>query len=54
MIVFTENMKNLGAHTIELHAVLNESGATTYAGRELPSHKIKFTIVGEFVFNVVL
>ncbi|XP_025090642.1 structural maintenance of chromosomes flexible hinge domain-containing protein 1-like isoform X1 [Pomacea canaliculata] len=40
-----ENMKNLGAHTIELHAVLNESGATTYAGRELPSHKIKFTIV---------
>ncbi|KAK3701990.1 hypothetical protein RRG08_017880 [Elysia crispata] len=36
--------KNLGAYTIQLNAVLNESGNTNFAGKELPSHKIKFTV----------
>ncbi|KAK7480666.1 hypothetical protein BaRGS_00028138 [Batillaria attramentaria] len=40
-----ENMKNLGSHTIQLQTVLNESGATTYAGHQLPSHAIKFNII---------
>ncbi|KAL8609443.1 hypothetical protein ACOMHN_006630 [Nucella lapillus] len=39
-----ENMKNIGGHTIQLQTVLNESGATSYAGHQLPSHKIKFSI----------
>lgn len=40
-----ENLKNLGDYTIQLQAVLNESGATTYAGHQLPSHTIKFSVV---------
>ena len=43
-----ENMKNLGSHTIQLQTVLNESGANTYAGHQLPCHKIKFFIHGEW------
>ncbi|ESO82055.1 hypothetical protein LOTGIDRAFT_135415, partial [Lottia gigantea] len=40
-----ENIKNLGAHTLLIQSVLNESGATKYAGRELPSHKIRFNVI---------
>ncbi|XP_076437622.1 structural maintenance of chromosomes flexible hinge domain-containing protein 1-like [Babylonia areolata] len=39
-----ENMKNIGGHTIQLQTVLNESGATSFAGHQLPSHRIKFAI----------
>ncbi|XP_041360659.1 structural maintenance of chromosomes flexible hinge domain-containing protein 1-like [Gigantopelta aegis] len=39
-----ENIKNLGPHTLQLQTILNESGQTTYAGRELPSHRIRFTV----------
>ncbi|CAH1772323.1 unnamed protein product, partial [Owenia fusiformis] len=39
-----ENVKNLGSHTLILQAVLNESGANMFAGRELPSHRIKFSV----------
>lgn len=39
-----ENIKNLGHHSLELQVVLNESGATTFAGKDLPSHCIKFFV----------
>lgn len=39
--------KYLGKYTLQFHAVLNESGAIMYADRELPSHRIKFSIVGK-------
>ncbi|XP_071103421.1 structural maintenance of chromosomes flexible hinge domain-containing protein 1-like isoform X1 [Haliotis cracherodii] len=39
-----ENVKNLGPHTLQLQTVLNESGATMFAGKELPSYKIRFTV----------
>ncbi|XP_014770922.1 structural maintenance of chromosomes flexible hinge domain-containing protein 1 isoform X1 [Octopus bimaculoides] len=39
-----ENIKNLGHHTLQLQVVLNESGATTFAGKDLPSHRIKFFV----------
>ncbi|XP_064651819.1 structural maintenance of chromosomes flexible hinge domain-containing protein 1-like isoform X2 [Lineus longissimus] len=39
-----ENIKNLGQYTISIQAVLNESGANKFAGRELPMEKIKFTV----------
>ncbi|XP_060084908.1 structural maintenance of chromosomes flexible hinge domain-containing protein 1-like [Ylistrum balloti] len=39
-----ENIKNLGPHTLSLQVVLNESGANTYAGKQLPSYKIKFHV----------
>ncbi|KAJ8322368.1 hypothetical protein KUTeg_000839 [Tegillarca granosa] len=39
-----ENIKNLGNHTLQIQVILNESGANTYAGKELPSHKIKFCV----------
>ena len=47
LITFTDCTKNLGAYTIQLNAVLNESGNTNFAGKELPSHKIKFTVNGK-------
>ena len=42
-----ENVKNLGPHTLLLQAVLNESGASTFAGKELPSTAIRFSVVGK-------
>ncbi|KAL3892332.1 hypothetical protein ACJMK2_004548 [Sinanodonta woodiana] len=39
-----ENIKNMGNYTLQLQVVLNESGGNTYAGKELPSHKIKFSV----------
>ncbi|XP_074656148.1 structural maintenance of chromosomes flexible hinge domain-containing protein 1-like [Tubulanus polymorphus] len=39
-----ENIKNLGEHTLQLQVVLNESGANIFAGQELPSHKLTFTV----------
>ena len=46
-ITFPENIKKLGAHTIQLCVVLNESGVYTYAGIKLPRRIIKFNVVGE-------
>jgi hypothetical protein len=40
-------MKMLGSYTIVLQTVLNESGAANYADQQLPSHKLRFTIVGK-------
>ena len=34
--------------------VLNESGDNTYAGKELPSHKLKFTITGRYIVKRVV
>ena len=42
-----ENIKNLGPHTILLQAVLNESGASMFAGKELPCSAVRFTVIGE-------
>ncbi|CAL1539296.1 unnamed protein product [Lymnaea stagnalis] len=39
-----DSAKNLGNYTLQLNCVLNESGNVMFAGRELPSHKIKFTV----------
>ena len=42
----SENIKNLGNYTLQLQVVLNESGEHVYSGKELPSHKLKFSITG--------
>ncbi|CAH1248010.1 SMCHD1 [Branchiostoma lanceolatum] len=39
-----ENVKNLGKHTLRLQVVMNESDNTVFAGKELPSLNIKFTV----------
>ncbi|KAI8505876.1 inactivation of X chromosome by DNA methylation [Branchiostoma belcheri] len=39
-----ENVKNLGRHTLRLQVVMNESDNTVFAGKELPSLNIKFTV----------
>ena len=39
-------LKNLGKYRLQLQAVLNESGNSTYAGGSLPSHTVRFTIKG--------
>ncbi|XP_059139967.1 structural maintenance of chromosomes flexible hinge domain-containing protein 1-like [Physella acuta] len=39
-----DSAKNLGNYTLQLNTVLNESGNVMFAGRELPSHIIKFTV----------
>uniref|UniRef100_T1ITP1 SMC hinge domain-containing protein n=1 Tax=Strigamia maritima TaxID=126957 RepID=T1ITP1_STRMM len=40
-----ENIRNLGSHTLSLQTVVNESEQSVHAGRELPSHKLKFTVI---------
>jgi hypothetical protein len=48
-------ISNLGAHTLLLQVVLNESGNTVYSGKELPSHKIKFNVTGmSFIVNLLV
>ena len=55
LIYFVENVRNLGAHTLLLQVVLNESGNTVYSGKELPSHKIKFNVTGmSFIVNLLV
>lgn len=39
-----ENLNKLGNYTLYLNAVLNESNATVYAGKPLPSYKLSFSI----------
>jgi hypothetical protein len=46
-----ENIKNLGSYTLQLQAVLNESGENMFAGKQLPCEKINFQVVGKnFVY----
>ncbi len=45
-LLFVENVRNLGSHTLQLQVVLNETGATKFAGKTLPSYKFKFTVTG--------
>nr|KAI8727589.1 structural maintenance of chromosomes flexible hinge domain-containing protein 1-like; partial [Biomphalaria glabrata] len=40
-----DSAKNLGNYTLQLNTVLNESGNTLFAGKELPSYKIKFSVI---------
>lgn len=49
-LLSTDSAKNLGNYTLQLYAVLNESGNNMFGGRELPSHKIKFSVNGNFDF----
>ena len=46
-------IKNLGEYTLQLQTIVNESGASTFAGKPLPSHKLRFTVTGEWnVYNM--
>ena len=47
LMLFTENVRQLGSHTLQLQAVLNETGANTYAGKTLPLQRFKFTVTGK-------
>lgn len=49
IIIVVENIHNLGSHTLQLQVVLNESGSTIYAGKNLPSHQIKFNVTGNAI-----
>jgi len=49
MYVFSENIHQLGAYTLQLQVVLNESGENTFAGKQLPSRKYKFTVTGRYL-----
>ena len=43
----SENLRNIGSYTLQLQAMLNESGGVTViSGRHLPSHVIRFSITG--------
>ena len=48
----SENIKNLGSYTLQLQVVLNESGDNIYAGKELPCHRINFSVTGSI--NIAL
>lgn len=50
-----ENLKDLGQYTLSLKTVLNESNATSFGGRELPSYELNFTIKGKEIktFTVI-
>ncbi|XP_039983129.1 structural maintenance of chromosomes flexible hinge domain-containing protein 1 isoform X2 [Xiphias gladius] len=39
-----DNLTNPGEYTLFLNTLLNESNATVFGGRELPSYKLKFTM----------
>ncbi|XP_044033095.1 structural maintenance of chromosomes flexible hinge domain-containing protein 1 isoform X2 [Siniperca chuatsi] len=39
-----ETLTNLGKYTLSLNTVINESNATVFGGRKLPSYELKFTI----------
>ncbi|XP_062336135.1 structural maintenance of chromosomes flexible hinge domain-containing protein 1 [Osmerus eperlanus] len=39
-----ENLNKLGKYTLHLNTVLNESNATVFAGKQLPSYKLHFSI----------
>jgi len=42
-----ENLRNIGNYTLQLQAMLNESGGVTVvSGKHLPSHVIRFSITG--------
>lgn len=40
-----ENIQNLGAHTLTLQAMLSDSTTAMTSGKELPSFKIRFTVI---------
>jgi len=42
-----ENLRNIGNYTLQLQAMLNESGGVTViSGKHLPSHTLRFSITG--------
>jgi len=44
-----ENLQNVGSYTLQLQAMLNESGGVTVvSGKHLPSHVVHFSITGLF------
>lgn len=42
-----ENLTHLGKYTLSLNTMINESNATVFGGRALPSYKLNFTIKGK-------
>lgn len=50
-----ENLTDLGEYTLSLKTMLNESNATSFGGRELPSYALNFTIKGKEIktFTVI-
>ncbi|KAI3355352.1 hypothetical protein L3Q82_018194, partial [Scortum barcoo] len=43
-VTWQENLTRLGRYTLSLKTVINESLATSFGGRELPSYALNFTI----------
>lgn len=41
------NLTNPGNYTLSLNTKINESNAYVFGGRQLPSFKLTFTIVGK-------
>jgi len=49
-----ENLRNVGNYTLQLQAMLNESGGVTViSGKHLPSHIVHFSITGQPAFLVL-
>ncbi|KAL4217928.1 inactivation of X chromosome by DNA methylation [Mactra antiquata] len=49
-----DNIKNIGQYTLQLQAVITESGENVFAGKQLPSEKIPFQVTeGEAVSFIV-
>jgi len=47
LVYIAENLRNVGSYTMQLQAMLNESGGVTVvSGKHLPSHTVQFTITG--------
>jgi len=49
-----ENLRNVGNYTLQLQAMLNESGGVTViSGKHLPSHVVHFSITGQTAFLIL-
>lgn len=38
---------NLGTYTLSLNAMINDTNATVFGDKELPSYKLNFTVTGK-------
>ena len=44
--VFPENLNKLGKYTLHLQTILNENNSSVWAGKQLPSYTLNFTLTG--------
>ena len=51
-IVFTDNLKNIGNHSLVLQAIVNDTD-NKFAGRELPCLRINFSVIGN-TWSIIL